>query len=114
MCTNRETMTILRKVYERSRELFGKNLVKCYLYGSYARGDYDDESDVDILLIVDCSDDDIRAYNKPLAKIDSYVSLEHNVTVSITAKPLKQFNCYAEVSPFYRNVINEGIPYTES
>lgn len=113
MCTKREAMTILREVYERSRELFENSLVNCYLYGSYARGDYDDESDVDILLIVDCSNDDIRAYNRLLTKIDSDVSLEHNVTVSITAKPLEQFKRYAEVSPFYRNAISEGIPYTE-
>lgn len=44
-----------------------------------------------------------------VAKIDSDLSLEHNVTVSVTVKLLEQFTRFAEISPFYRNVINEGI-----
>lgn len=111
MCTKSEAIAILCEVFERSKKLFGSNLVNGYLYGSYARGDYDAESDVDILLTVDCDDDVIRAHNKSLAKIDSDLSLGHNVTVSITMKPLEQFNRYAKISPFYRNVINEGISY---
>lgn len=111
MCNKSEAMIILAEVLERSRAIFGSSLVNGYLYGSYARGDYDEESDVDILLTVDQSDDDIRAQNKSLAKIDSDLSLDHNVTVSVTVKPLEQFNRYAEISPFYRNVIKEGICY---
>ena len=94
---------------ERTRVLFGSSLINGYLYSSYARGDYYEESDVDILLTVDQSDDAIRTHNKSLAKIDSDLSLEHNVTVSVTVKPLQQFTRFAEISPFYRNVINEGI-----
>ena len=112
MCTRSEAMTILNEVFERSRELFGNSLVNCYLYGSYARGDYDEESDVDILLTVDCGGyDDIREYADSLAQIDSDLSLDHNVTVCIIAEPLEQFNRYANISPFYQNVISEGIRY---
>lgn len=111
MCTRSEAMTILSEVYKRSREIFGSSLVNCYLYGSYARGDYDNESDVDILLTVDLCDDNIRKHNRSLAKIDSDISLDHNVTVSTIVKPLEQFNRYAGISPFYQNVISEGIRY---
>ena len=111
MCNKSEALIILTEVLERSRAIFGSSLVNGYLYGSYARGDYDEESDVDILLTVDQSDENIRAQNMSLAKIDSDLSLDHNVTVSVTVKPLEQFNRYAEISPFYKNVINEGICY---
>lgn len=107
MCTKNEAIAILEEAFERSRELFGDSLKNGYLYGSYARGDYDEESDVDILLTVDRDNDAIRAYNKSIAKIDSDLSLTHNVTL----KPLEQFNRFAEISPFYRNVIREGILY---
>ena len=111
MCTKNEAIAILEEAFARSRELFGDSLKSGYLYGSYARGDYDEESDVDILLTVDRDNDAIRAYNKSIAKIDSDLSLTHNVTVSVTLKPLEQFNRFAEISPFYRNVIREGILY---
>ena len=112
MCNKNEAMIILSEVFERSKELFGSRLADCYLYGSYARGDYDEESDVDILLTVDCAGyDDIRKYRKSIAKIDSDISLDHNITVSIIVEPLEQFNRYANVSPYYQNVIEEGIRY---
>jgi predicted nucleotidyltransferase len=98
MCNKSEAMIILKEVFERSRAIFGRSLVNGYLYGSYARGDYDEESDVDILLTVDQSDDDIRAQNKSLVKIDSDLSLDYNVTVSVTVKPLEQFNGSAKKS----------------
>ncbi len=111
MCTQNEAVLILGEAFERSKKLFGSSLVNGYLYGSYARGDYDEESDVDILLTVDQTDDAIRANNKSLARIDSNLSLEHNITVTVTVKPLEQFNRFADISPFYRNVIKEGICY---
>jgi predicted nucleotidyltransferase len=111
MCTQSEAIAILGEAFERSKAVFGNSLVNAYLYGSFARGDYDDESDVDILLTVDKSDSDIRLYNKSLAKIDSDLSLDHNITVTVTVKSVEQFNLFAEISPFYRNVINEGICY---
>lgn len=91
--------------------VFRQQLKNGYLYGSYARGDYDEESDVDILLTVERCDEYIRAHNKSLARVDSDISLEHNVTVFVTVKPLEQFYRYADISPFYRNVLSEGICY---
>lgn len=111
MCNRNEAMTILGEVFERSRELYGSKLADCYLYGSYARGDYDEESDVNIMLTFDGGYDDIRKYNDSLAEIDSDISLDHNVTVSIAVEPLEQFNRYATIHPFYRNVLEEGIRY---
>ena len=110
MCRE-DAIQILGEVYEGCSAVFPVPIRDAYLYGSFARGDYHDESDVDILLTVDQSDEDIRMHNKSLAKIDSDLSLDHNVTVSVTVKPLEQFNRYAEISPFYKNVINEGICY---
>ena len=113
VCTKSEAMTILGEVFERSGQVFGNRLVNGYLYGSYARDDWDDESDVDILLTVNGNDEDIRRSNSQMAKIDSDISLEHNVTVSVTVRSSEHFERYADVLPFYKNVISEGIRYAD-
>ena len=41
-------------------KLFGKSLKKLILYGSYARGDYKENSDIDIMILTSMSDDEIR------------------------------------------------------
>jgi predicted nucleotidyltransferase len=44
---------ILAEVKSALREIYGDNLRKVILYGSYARGDYDTEgSDIDVMLVL--------------------------------------------------------------
>ena len=40
----------IKRGYE---QVYGDNIVEIYLYGSYARGDYDAESDIDFVAVVD-------------------------------------------------------------
>ncbi|MCL2015606.1 MAG: nucleotidyltransferase domain-containing protein, partial [Defluviitaleaceae bacterium] len=42
---------ISKSVYNAAKNVLGDNLHKVYLYGSYARGDYDHESDIDYMVI---------------------------------------------------------------
>ena len=46
------------------------NIREIYLFGSVARGDQDEQSDVDILIVIDnCSEDDYIRYKKNYASI---------------------------------------------
>ena len=46
------------------------NIREIYLFGSVARGDQDEQSDVDILIVIDnCSEDDYIKYKKEYASI---------------------------------------------
>ena len=38
------------------KNLFGGSLRQVILYGSYARGDYREDSDVDVMILVDLTD----------------------------------------------------------
>ena len=82
-----------------------------YLYGSYARGDYHAESDIDILLTVDLEAEAISECRRSLALVVSDLCLAHDITVSVVVKPLSQFKQYAEILPYYKNVLKEGIRY---
>ena len=44
----------------RVRRILGKNLKQVILYGSYARGDYNSSSDVDVMILVKMSDNEIK------------------------------------------------------
>lgn len=110
MCQS-EAIAILNEVYQRCHSAFPNGLKEAYLYGSYARGDFDNESDVDILLTVDLEPADISHYRNQVAAISSDLSLDHDVTVSITIKSFDHFHRYSSVLPFYKNVLTEGIHY---
>lgn len=64
-------MILLDKIIENIIQLkFQDNIREIYLFGSVARGDQDEQSDVDILIVIDdCSEDDYIKYKKEYASI---------------------------------------------
>ena len=109
MCDKNQVLRILQRVYFDCIPLFGDRLKSAYLYGSYARGDYSPESDIDILLTADLSRDEISKLRRSIANITSSLSIEYDVTVSVTVKPEDQFKQYSEALTYYSNVLKEGI-----
>ena len=107
MCTRNQAEEILHSVYHACSPIFGR-IHDAYLYGSYARGDFNPESDIDILLTVDLEQAEIAKHRNDVAKVTSRLSLEHDITVSVTVKPLEQFRRYQTALPYYRNVVREG------
>lgn len=111
MCDQNRAITILGEVYALCNPIFGNLIKDAYLYGSFARGDYRTDSDVDILLTVDLDADTIAASRMAVAEQVSDLSLKHDVTVSVAIKPHEQFQKYAHISPYYQNILREGIKY---
>ena len=52
MCTQSQLHEILRQIYKLSAEQFGESLDAVILYVSYARGDYNEDSDIDVMVLV--------------------------------------------------------------
>ncbi len=88
-------------------DLYGDRLAKLLLYGSYARGDFSDESDIDFLVVF--RDDtiqpgtEIRRMAKPLSALD----LHFNTYIS--AHPTTLHKLEQSDYIFYQNVRREGV-----
>ena len=114
MYSTEKAVEIMREVCSACDAVFTKRISDAYLFGSYARGDCHAESDIDILLTVDEAPELLSAYRKQLSHICSRLSLEYDILISATVKSADQFRKYADVLPFYRNVLTEGIRYVAS
>jgi len=53
MCSKAALDTITGRVCAAAKEVLGDKLEKVLLFGSYARGDYDEYSDIDIFVLAD-------------------------------------------------------------
>jgi predicted nucleotidyltransferase len=86
--------------------LYGPRLKSVYLYGSYARGDYDEESDLDVMIVL--SDFDRRvAEIKRTSELIGNLSLEYGITVS--AVFMREMEWKAGNLMLLRNVKAEGL-----
>ena len=101
--------TVTERIVYDIAEAFGNKLHKIILYGSYARGDFDSESDIDIMVLLDCGEDELRQYRPQICRIASRASLESDVEVSILLRDKASFEKRLELLNFYRNVQNEGV-----
>lgn len=88
--TKNQAEVILHSVYDVYSPIF-ERIHNAYLYGSYVRGDFTLESDIDLLLTVDLGQAEIANPRIGVAKATSRLSLEHTVTVFVTVKSPEQF-----------------------
>ena len=92
-----------------TQAILGEKLRKIIIYGSYARGDYKAYSDLDIMVLADYDESEERDLQEAIYKISSHASLEHDITVSMYLNNDNLFRSRLHVSPYYRNVILEGV-----
>lgn len=109
MCTKSELQTVLKEVKTASEQLYGDKLNRIILYGSYARGDNTEESDIDIMIVLNCDADEIKKLRSLTAEMVSNISLEQEVFLSVLLRDKKHFEDNLELLPFYRNIAREGI-----
>lgn len=91
------------------RRLLGNDLSKVILYGSYARGDFQEYSDVDVMVLVKISPEEIEKIEESIFNLAFDIEMEHAIHISPIIKNEEQFEYWVDVLPFYRNVRNEGV-----
>jgi len=114
MCTRNDVDNIVRKIISLYHHVYGDKLMAVYLYGSYARDEYDECSDVDIVAIVDGERKYVQNQLKKVWDKSSELELEYEVIISPTAIPYDDFITYENVLPYYRNISTEGVRLYES
>ena len=109
VCTSNELNMILKAISNAYREVYSTNLVSIILYGSYARGDYQKDSDIDVVAIVKGNREELQNELKKIWDISSDLELEYGTIVSPTVIPYEEFEKYKNDVPYYRNIQKEGV-----
>ena len=110
---NRKVPLKIRKLMKELKEglvhIYGDRLKGVYLYGSYARGDYRQGSDVDVMILLK----DYKNYwneQEKISRLASDISLEHDVTVSCIFVKELQWKTASDERPLIYNIHKEGVP----
>ncbi len=90
------------------RKIFGDHVRQIILYGSYARGDYRSDSDIDIMILLDISDLEIKTYGSKLSYMTFDFNMDHDLDIKPIVKSEEHFKQWVKVYPFYANVQKEG------
>lgn len=103
------THDILLKFSRDVKKALGDKLTKVILYGSYARGEQRDNSDIDIMILTTLTDAEIEKAEKKIFDIAFDYEMNYLVEISVILKNEEHFNYWLGALPFYDNVKREGI-----
>ena len=92
-----------------AQEILGDNLHSIILYGSCARGDFNEDSDIDIMILADVLDDDRYILNSKIGESVCEIEIEYGIFISISLYNKNHFNEYFPISPYYQNVMKDGV-----
>ena len=91
------------------RKILGNSLDSVIVYGSYARGDYSELSDVDVMLLVSLGEEDIKKISDQISDLAFDFMMKYGVDISPVITNTDHFNYWADNLPYYRNVRDEGV-----
>lgn len=83
------TNVLLGQYVEEIRKIYGKKLKSVILYGSYARGDFKPDSDIDIMILVDSTEMEIEELGKQLSRCTYDFNEEHDTDIKPIAKVIR-------------------------
>lgn len=104
-----EIEQIVRRLCEAVSPLFSQEMPEAILFGSYARGDAEFGSDIDVLLLVDTPRETISQHNWQVGNLAAELLMEYGIVVSPIVENRRYFLDNAELFPFYRNIRQEGV-----
>lgn len=98
---------IVREFKAALQAMYGDRLREVVLYGSYARGDYDEESDIDLMIILNDEKVDTISEAWKMGDLRTTLLLEYGKVVSVLPVTVNRFAL--SYMPVYQNARREGI-----
>ena len=103
---------IMQQFAGRVRELLGNTLDSVIVYGSYARGDYSELSDIDVMILVTLSEEKIKKISDEISDMAFEYLMKFGVDISPVITNIDHFNYWVDNLPYYRNVRDEGVRFS--
>ena len=79
-------------------------------------GDFNTDSDIDIMILIDLTDVEIVKYRKEISYLAYDIEYDNDFKAYLSplVKNIDKFNYWLEALPFYMNVQKEGVILSES
>lgn len=111
MCSAQQLGSVMSRLIGDVKTLFDNADMEVILYGSYARQEADEDSDVDVMLLLDLPREELTSYRRDVARIAGELLYDYGVVISPVLENRGFFERNRETYPFFRNVDREGIRY---
>jgi predicted nucleotidyltransferase len=97
----------IEEFVKRVKEKYGDRIKKIIVFGSYARGEAKEDSDIDVLVITTGRRFEMQ---KDLSEIVVDILLKTGIYISAKALSIEEYNFMKKINTgFYQNIAREGV-----
>ena len=96
---------VLMLFVQGTKKILKNNLSKLIVYGSYARGDYKENSDIDVMILTPLSKEEIEQVENSIFDLE----LESGIVINPVLENEAHYRYWLGALPFYDNVEKAGI-----
>ena len=100
---------VMQEFAKSVRKILGNSLDSVIVYGSYARGDYSEFSDIDVMLLVSLGEEEIKKISDQISDLAFDFMMKYGVDISPVITNIDHFNYWVDNLPYYRNIRDEGV-----
>ena len=105
-----DNLTLLLEEYrEAVKQILGNRLSRMILYGSYARGDYRQDSDMDIMILIEAQPEEISGYADKIYDITYDFEMQYGIEINPSVQSIRTYEQWKNVYPFFMNVEKDGV-----
>ena len=90
-------------------QVFGEKAKRVILYGSYARGDFNRSSDIDVMILTDLNEKEIEEFRNVIWEKCADIEIDEGIVISPLIRNIDEFYSWSDVKPFYINILKEGV-----
>ncbi len=99
----------LEKYVEKIKEIYQNNLYQIILFGSYAKGNFGKDSDIDVMILLNMDEESAIEYRLDTAGISYDFQVDYDIDINPIIHSKDTLFKWKTAHPFYKNVYEEGI-----
>ena len=103
-----QTQSLLEQYASGIHRLYGNDLNSVILYGSYARGDFHEDSDIDVMILLNLSNEGVVETRSRVWDYTYDFNMDNDTEIMPVIVGLEHFNYWREAYPFYKSIAQEG------
>lgn len=100
---------LLKQYVTQVEAVYGEHLKKVILYGSRARGDFQEDSDIDVMILVDLERSELAEWDETLFDATFDINFENDVEIMPIVQNQAFFERWVRAYPFYNAIAREGV-----
>lgn len=104
-----ELNTVIKEYIKEIKEILETDFEEAVIYGSYARGEYSEESDIDIAVFTSRKTEDFYLLINKISEVTFEYNVKYDVILSPVFQNTNDFNRMMKFVPYFQSIKKEGV-----